>query len=295
MKNPGPAPALPDITAITIPPSKEAQELGKKVQQIGKRSNILLLTVGGAILGIGLFFGCSLWQLLLAGLGVWGVICIYNVKEKKLTGEIAQQLAVIKGQWKELSSNWATWATESAFTGVRLALDELKQKYDALLRERQAKLQKLWDNRRQQQLLSHLDRYRIVTANVDGIGPGRRATLQSYGIETAADIVAQRINGISGFGSKLIQRLLDWRNRCEQAFVFDSAKGVSQSDIQTVDRDLITKRSKIEQDLVSGIARLKRISDQTQERRKQLYSQASAMINTYAQIIANAREVGINP
>ena len=62
-------------------------------------------------------------------------------------------------------------------------------------------------NRFQQQLKQYLDSYRIATANIDGIGQGRIATLQSYSIETAADVDATKLMGISGFGRVLVSDL----------------------------------------------------------------------------------------
>jgi DNA-binding helix-hairpin-helix protein with protein kinase domain len=294
IKNPGPAPSLSDLTAISYSPSKEAQEIGKKVKRFEKRIFAILGTVLVVTLGIGFYSGYSPWQLVLIGIGIWGLIHCKKAKAKLVVG-IEQHLKVVENQWKELSSNWASWATEAGFTKVRRPLDELKQKYDALQHERQCKLQKLWDTRHQQQLLSHLDRYRIDSANIEGIGPGRSATLQSYAIETAADIDDWRIEGISGFGPKLRGKLCDWRDQCVRTFVFDSSRGVSDVELQAVDRDIIIKRRKLEQELAVGVAQLARTSDQILERRKHLYSQASSILNTYSQAFANASAVGLNP
>lgn len=293
IKDPGPAQSLLDITISPPLASKEAKEISKKVKQLKKRLLLVLGSVAFLTLSIGICSGYSLWQLILLGLGGWGLI-YYNEERNKLIDDVEKQLTEIKKQWKEFSSNWTIWTSESAFTKTRRSLDELKKKYDSLQQDRSSQLQKLWDNRRQQQLVSHLNKYRIDMADLDGIGPGRCATLQSYAVETAADIEANRLFGISGFGPKLIKRLVDWRGRCTQTFIFDSSKGVSQSEIQSVDRDMMNKRYKLEQELATGLASLASINNQIQQRRSQLHSQALSMINNYAQIVANAREVGIN-
>jgi DNA-binding helix-hairpin-helix protein with protein kinase domain len=99
---------------------------------------------------------------------------------------------------------------------------------------------------------------------------------------------------ISGFGTKLIKRLFDWRRQCELAFVFDAAKDVSQVEIQKVDRDILTKRSKLEQELSKKIGHLKVISHQITERRKQMHSQGLSLIDAYVQAAVDAHEVEIN-
>ena len=88
----------------------------------------------------------------------------------------------------------------------------------------------LLQNRFQQQLKQYLDSCRIATANIDDIVQGRIATLQSYSIETAADVDATKLMGISGLGV-LVSRMIDWRKTCENKFVFDSKKGVSLMDV----------------------------------------------------------------
>ena len=45
------------------------------------------------------------------------------------------------------------------------------------------------------------------SAVISGIGPGRKATLQSYGIETAEDINDQAVLAVPGFGDGLTSRL----------------------------------------------------------------------------------------
>ena len=294
IKDPGQALPLPKVASISLSPSREAQEAGLIIQRLERQSILLWATLGIGIIVLGSLYGCNVAQLILGGLAFWRYI--YQSKEKdKLTSNLHEKVTAFKTRWDELSSKWGTLVSNAAFVKAKQPLDALKKQYDDLYQERQYRLQKLWDDRRTQQLHAHLDRYRISAADIEGIAQGRVTTLQSYGIETAADIDPWQIEGISGFGPKLIHRLTDWRYRCEQTFIFDSSKGVPQTEIQVLERDLMTRRRKLEQELATGIVHLTRTSDQILESRSQIYSQASSLLKAYAQAIADAREVGINP
>ncbi|MFN8515475.1 MAG: hypothetical protein U0841_23400 [Chloroflexia bacterium] len=52
------------------------------------------------------------------------------------------------------------------------------------------------------------------------------ATLQSWGIETAADVEAWAIKAISGFGQTYTNRLLDWRQTIE-GVSFNAARSIN--------------------------------------------------------------------
>jgi DNA-binding helix-hairpin-helix protein with protein kinase domain len=108
------------------------------------------------------------------------------------------------------------------------ALDELKQ------------------NQRQFQLNRFLDRFELEDAKIEGIGPGRKRTLESYGIETAEDIVPHRVGAVPGFGPKMIERLMKWRKSIEGKFVFDPKKANDPRDVAKIEQDILALRTKTE-------------------------------------------------
>jgi len=293
IQSPGTPPPLPDLNSVSAIPSKEAKEIGKKVKKIERRTVGELLIAIVVSIGILVVWGFNVWHLIILGGTVWSFVH-QNAKKSKLIIHVEQQLKTAKNAWNQLTSNWEAWTSASAFTIVRQEVNELRKKYDVLPKERQCRMQELWNTRREQQLHAHLDRYRICNAQINGIGAGRTITLQSYGIETAADLNHAQLELISGFGPKLIRRLFDWQRQCELAFVFDAAKGVSQLEIQKVDRDISTKRFKLEQELSKKIGHLKVISHQIMERRKQIHSQGLDLIHAYVQAAVDAHEVGMS-
>src|SRR5262249_56129911 len=76
---------------------------------------------------------------------------------------------------------------------------------------RRAGLQELERDRFKQQLEQYLENFFIEHATIPGIGPGRKATLESYGIETAADIDKQRIVAVPGFAAATAAKQIEWR------------------------------------------------------------------------------------
>ena len=92
------------------------------------------------------------------------------------------------------------------------------------------------NERKQIETKEFLQRRLIRHASVTDIGPGRKATLMSDGIESAADISVGSVARISGVGPMLTQRLVDWRRQCEAKFVFDPSQALAASFKQEVER-----------------------------------------------------------
>lgn len=60
-----------------------------------------------------------------------------------------------------------------------------------------------------------LMRATIRNASIQGIGPSRKAALQSFGIHNAADLDRRRVVAVPGIGTELGSRLLEWRQGIE--------------------------------------------------------------------------------
>jgi DNA-binding helix-hairpin-helix protein with protein kinase domain len=103
-------------------------------------------------------------------------------------------------------------------------------------------------NKRREQLRHHLEMHLIERASIHGVGPGRLAMLSSYGIDTAADIEYRRVSQVPQFGPALTDRLVQWRQRIERAFVFDPSKPLPKAAVMRVEKELENlRRISIEQ------------------------------------------------
>jgi tetratricopeptide (TPR) repeat protein len=149
---------------------------------------------------------------------------------------------------------------KQAFQQKSSELSTIRQQYENIGPELHQKLVNLEKNSRQRQLERFLDSYDIYDARIPGIGEQRKATLISYGIETAADVHYSKIQGIvPGFGPANASKLVTWRQALEGRFVFDSSKGIDPADKQAIEQEIALKRKTYEADLSGGPVRLKQI------------------------------------
>lgn len=85
-------------------------------------------------------------------------------------------------------------------------------------------------NRRDAQLHDFLETYPIRRAAIRGVGPAKLAGLASYGIDTAADVVAARIEAVPGFGPVTARPLLEWRRNLTARFVYRAQHSPRETD-----------------------------------------------------------------
>ncbi len=290
IKNPGGVFNLPDVASIHNTPSNGAEQVKKKL-----RKYQINLFVASAIAILCFSLTISLFPIiaLVVCCMALGSFVLYSRKKKVLVQGISSEFNSVKLKWEEMCSQRESIINNYNFEHFRQQIVELKQKHDALKSEREYKFNQLLQNRFQQQLKQHLDRYRIATANIEGIGQGRVATLQSYLVETAGDIDSTRLMGINGFGRVLVTRLVAWRKDCEAKFVFNSSQGVGTMEIASLDRDIASKRQQIESELSTKISQLALFSKQISSARQNLQNQMYEILPKYAQALADAKAVGL--
>ena len=186
-----------------------------------------------------------------------------------------------------MEQRWRNLDESQRFHARKKDLEVKKEEYQNLPHVQQRKLQQLEKEVYARQLERFLDKHRIDQASISGIGHARKITLRSYGIETAADVTSYAILGVHGFGLTYTNRLLAWRASIERRFVFDPRKGVDPADRQGVEREIGAAQAKLEQELRSGAAELRRISDQAKASHDAVCATAEAAIKTLAQAEAD--------
>lgn len=191
--------------------------------------------------------------------------------------------------WREIQQMWMR-ERQSGLGVFAAELDQLTRKraaYQELERQRARELGALEAAKRQKQLDRFLDRFFIDHAKIPKIGPGRKATLASWGIETAADVTYQRLQGIPGFGETLVASLMVWRHSLERKFVFDPAQAVDPAEIARVEQKFSPQRREIERVLLSGPARLVALRAQIDARRTRLHADLQSRAEAWAQARAD--------
>ena len=189
------------------------------------------------------------------------------------------------------SQQWAERTSPEAFDAKKRDVLRLKSNFDQLPALKTAKLDVLRKTVKQAQLAKFLDRFEIDKAKIDGIGDGRKRTLQSYGIETAADLLSNAVEMVPGFGPRLCGELYSWRMALEAKFTFNPATGIDRRDIDKVEHEAALERRKLEQAARSGHEELKHLHDRTLAARSQLRASVEEAYASYLQAEVNYKAV----
>jgi DNA-binding helix-hairpin-helix protein with protein kinase domain len=197
-------------------------------------------------------------------------------------------LVSAKADYDRLVAALMATSSDGEFQKVRSHLHDVRRKILGLPAKRAGEIAKLERDRRQVQLESFLERFRIARASISGIGPTRTATLESYGIETAADVKTFAITAVPGFGMKMAATLVNWRLELERTFVFDETKPIDQAHIARLDATLGREQADLIQKLRDGPARLAANVNGIARSRRDILNQIEAAARRLAQAQADA-------
>lgn len=257
--SPGPLPALPEKSSLVITASPKAVQLRKRRRLYAFYASGLLAIISAVVLAAPIPGAAAAWSIIITGLFAIGIVRSGS-GEAKREFENARQVA--EKRWRDVEQRWRAQGDETRFSARLRELEASKAEHQKLPDLRLQKLHRLETDLRERQRHKFLDRHRIDSAIISGIGHARKITLRSYGIETADDVYEQAILAVPGFGPSYTAKLLAWRRSIEQRFVFNPAQGVDPADRQAVEREIASTRAKLEQELQSGPAQLRQISNQ---------------------------------
>jgi hypothetical protein len=255
---PGPPPALPRVESRTVSLSPEGLEL-RQASWGAKIASGFLPLIGRASR-------------------------IHTLKK-----EIEKKAVDARSRWENCQNNWNNYTNSRDFEELLSLLQKLRTQYDGLPEKRLRALHQLEANKYRLQLQAYLDGCRISRARIRGIGDARKATLQSYGIETAADISDHHVLAVPGFGPVALSNLKQWRNQQERRFRFDRNKGVDQAAKNVVERQILTEKIDVERKLNEGLSKLTVSSHHILSRRQTLLTQAEQAALDLAQAQADLR------
>ncbi|SAI69497.1 protein kinase [Bordetella ansorpii] len=265
--SPGPAPAAPKPG--NVPPTSSAvqaaQQKRKQTRQVG-------LGGGIAIFAFGLALRPDLWFL-------WAAIAFSVARWFAGRGGSASEVQPLRDRYEQARSTYAglskSWEQISANNDFDRRLNELKSlhaEFSQLPAQRQKRYQALLQNREAAALQAYLDQFDIEHAAISGIGAAKKAMLESYGIETAADVTMHAVQQVPGFGPKLAQKMMDWRQDIERGFRFNPNTGIDARSLQKLEADITMRQHAIAQSLQQGLADLKKIKSIVTTRRQHLHA-----------------------
>ena len=207
----------------------------------------LLMLVGG---GVGLFYAAAYWFIWL-GLAGWGAMLIGNrkVESKPFQDAFLQADQALEREIHAFVRRGGL-AEVAKIRGDVLSAIPSYRGIDESLKE---ELDKLKSTREARQRTAFLDQFLIRSARVGGIGPVRKATLMSFGIETAADISQYTVRQVPGFGEAMTKNLLDWRHSLESRFRYNPVRNAQDvADESRVRADFAKRKRNLEAVIRNG-------------------------------------------
>ena len=281
--HPGPAPIFEEAA---VPPSAGARSVNSRETT----KNLVAGLVAAAMIGTAILVQFKGGGTLLFFGGIAAFFVIRTVLDKSdEVHKFRRELDGISAKWTAAQSEWVRNAGPADFDEKKKMMLSLRRDLSEIPSMRLRKLDQLKHERRDRQLGHFLDRFEIDSARIEGIGPGRKRTLASYNIETAADIDIHKIANVPGFGPKLQSTLLDWRQSLARSFQFDPQQAIDPRDIAKVEQDIIVDKRRIEEKLKMTFEELKRSLNRVNMVRRDMRPQMESVHREFSQASANYR------
>lgn len=288
-----------DITMAGLPPMQAIPQLKAvlatpHMQALGSRRAFWTTTgwlVGLLIAVLGITLS-AVYAPVWAGLG-WALGAWVNSRGRSDLAPLTSSYQQARAQFDGLSARWKQEQADAQLQSKQNQLRLLKDEHAGLQAERERRYQVLFNNRRQSALKQYLDRFEIEQATIPGVGAAKKAMLESFGIETAADVTRNAVLNVPGFGPALTDRLMKWRKDKEARFPFNPNSAIDPRQVADLDRTIQARRSQIESDLVAGRLAILQMRQAAMARRRSLEEAMRAAIDDLSQRTADAKAAGI--
>jgi DNA-binding helix-hairpin-helix protein with protein kinase domain len=259
---PAPTPRVP-IVPTPLPDA---------LRQIQRDNGIKAAAITGTTLAAIVIHWPLSWLWLPLAIAAWSLLRDSAVHREVQRRRLA--LFAARQELLELRAAWNQRATAKPFVDRLQALKTLRDRYRNLAAELQHALRQLETDQRQIQLRLFLESYFIDADQISGILTTDRMALESYGIETAADITPEALKAVPGFGQRLGQQraaaLLAWRRELEQRFRYDPRRGPDPAAIASLRQQYARERARIERELLAAPDELAKIKTDILKQRAQL-------------------------
>nr|WP_319376412.1 hypothetical protein [uncultured Methanoregula sp.] len=224
-------------------------------------ANALLFTRARQIVGAVTMIGCILLVLLGLTEDYWvaslvvivaAILILFPGSE---SAEKARRKSVFENaryNWGLVEKKWIKDAGDEEFNAKLARLKAVRRNYETIEREYKTVLASMQHTARERQLESFLESCFIDGYNFLRIGANRKATLRSFGIETAADITRAALMRITELDEIHKEELLTWRQQMENKFRFNPTDSVEKTDIQPLIHKFQPRLKPLERELHLG-------------------------------------------
>ncbi|MFI5001466.1 MAG: hypothetical protein ACHQK9_16425, partial [Reyranellales bacterium] len=290
LEHPGPPPSLEAVVGKSKPsPSDDVREFNRQRRFHGP----LALFVAVVTMAPGVFIDLPpLGRLFffVAGLGLY-YLARRNLRNKEdISGFVARE-RLLATQWETVRSEWAAKAGIGSFDAKRGELDGLHAAWFGLSQLRAKKLADLETGKNERQLNRFLDGFRIEAGEVAGIGTSRKSSLESFGIETAADVNEYKLYVVPGFGTRLRGSLIAWRRSIEGRFRPDPNLDIDPQDRESIEQEVLAERVRLEAAIRKGFTDLQQLQKQILFSRTSLRSKVEETHRAYLQSVTDLKAV----
>lgn len=255
---------------------------------------------------VGLFMMYAIPSLILIWIGIcWGVI-MYSKSEvsNKILAlrelESAKRKKIFleaKSKYDGAYSYYLHHSNQNALQSTKDKIRTAIQTYERLDEVLNRRIDQLKISSRERQFAQFLRSFYLDRANLTGIGPTKLSILQSFGIETAADITPGSILGIRGFGPVTFRTLDSWRSKCAAGFKYNpnnleidteikKAKSIHEQTKATLEREMREWRVALDKNIHecrSSDAKVRSIVDDETEKLSQAFADYK-LLSPYATI-----------
>ena len=287
---PGPLPQLVAKSSITVAPSTKAKQIRRNRLLKTMIACATLVAISSVLFVTPMAAAPAAWIIILSGI-VATVLAMRGGREARREFENIKRQAEVARNAAE--RRWQGQGGDERFSSKLRELEKDKAEYEKLPNLRLQKLRQLEQNVRQRQKQIFLDRFRIDSADIRGIGYARKIALRSHGIETADDVTRQAVLAVPGFGPVYTSYLLAWRNMIEQRFVFNPNQGVDPADRAAVEREITVAKSRLEQQLQNGPRQLLEFSNQIKTARRTLQPAVEESLKALVQAESDLQNAGV--
>lgn len=281
---------IPPLVTVPVPADPFYLHAAGEPLEPGLRRHRRLWRVGyvvaivAAIVATSRFAGTAPMDALYVALAMVLFLTRPRLREVRRARRAAMEEA--DAQFEAVAARWRALANTRDLEQRKAELDAKLAAYRGLPAKYTAERARLEADKARLQLRAYLDRFLIEDAKIKGVGRKRRATLRSYGIETALD-VEDRLRGtyIPKFGDSTRNALFAWVHHVRLGFRFDAGQPLDPAVLNDLRSRENRERSDLERDLRGGPQALKSLAEQRAAQRESLRSE----IIQLAEVAAKAR------
>lgn len=218
---------------------------------------------------------------------LWALYFLFSGVEHPAREVRENELCKAREAYDRAVDRWRAADPSERFASQREALASDRSALKRLHAKRQARLRELQASALDAARKTFLRAYDIRRASIEGIGPARIATLESYGIETAADISRSAILSVPGFGPQLTARLERWRDGIATRFKPPGNPAPDPATVARLESELAAEAAPLIATLRNGPAVLAAIASGIEGQRSRLTREVEDAARALAQAQAD--------